>query len=99
MDEADEAAEVVGIRLGQDAVAEVEDVAGPAFGAAQDVLRAALDPLPWPEQDRPVEIPLDSPVVPIRSQATSSGTRQSMPITSPPTVLRSSRRCASPVAK
>ena len=36
---------------------------------------------------------------PTRSQATSSGTRQSTPITSPPASARSSSRCASPVAK
>jgi hypothetical protein len=50
VDEPNEASEIIGIRLGQDTVAEVEDVARPALSAAQDVLRSALDALPWPQQ-------------------------------------------------
>src|SRR3954447_8327931 len=60
----------------------------PAATRSQGPSRAAPSRLPW--------IPWSWPT---RSQAASSGTRQSTPITSPPTSARSSSRCASPVAK
>src|SRR5204862_4955389 len=46
VDEPHQPPQIVGIRLGHDAVPEVEDVTGTAFGAAQYVLRLALDALP-----------------------------------------------------
>jgi hypothetical protein len=46
VDELDEAAEVVRVRVREHPVAEVEDVAGVAGGASQHVLGGCLDPLP-----------------------------------------------------
>src|SRR5947208_16231977 len=55
-----EARQHVRIGGGKDAVAEVEDMPGPAAGARKHVEGARLDSLPRPEQDRGVEIALDA---------------------------------------
>src|SRR5438445_64735 len=46
-------------RIGEDAVAEVEDVAGPAPGAAEDVAHSRLERGARSEQRRGVQVPLD----------------------------------------
>src|SRR5581483_11769922 len=46
------------VGLGEDAVADVEDVAGPAAGALEDVEGGRLRPLPRAEEDGGVEVPL-----------------------------------------
>ena len=56
-------AEHVGIGVGHDAVAEVEDVARPAGRAREHVERRRLDPLPRPEEDGAVEVALHAAVV------------------------------------
>src|SRR5215211_4373003 len=58
----DEPGEDSWIRLGQDSVAEVEDVPGPSRDCAQDPPRRRLDALPRPEKHRGVEIPLHAAV-------------------------------------
>ncbi len=100
MDELDQAAEVVGVGGREDAVAEVEDVTGPAAGAGEDVEGGRLDPLPRAEQDGRVEVALHR-VAPGRPaiQPPSSGTRQSRPIASPPAAAIAPSRCAVPVPK
>ena len=51
--------EDVRVRLGQDSVAEVEDVAGTACRAAEHVECFALDDFPRREEDGRIEVPLD----------------------------------------
>src|SRR5919198_1797121 len=63
VDELHQAAKVVRMRVRQYAVAQVEDVARAASGAAKDVLRGRLHALPWAEEDRRVEVALDAPVL------------------------------------
>ena len=58
--ELDEPAEHVGVGRRQHAVAEVEDVPGPAAGSGEHVERARLDALPRAEQQRRVEVALDA---------------------------------------
>ena len=94
MHERAQPAEHVGVGVGHDAVAEVEDVARAAGRAREHVERRRLDPLPRPEEDGAVEVALHAAVVADRSQPQSSGIRQSSPITSPP----ASRICSSSVA-
>ena len=59
VDEVDEVCQLVGIRAGQHAVAEVEDVSGPPRVLAEDPAGAFLDPFPGPEEEGRVEIALD----------------------------------------
>src|SRR5204863_3004187 len=49
-------------RLGRYAVAEVEDVAGPAAGPPQHVARALADQIRRTEEDRRLEVALDAAV-------------------------------------
>jgi len=57
------------VGTGQDSVAEVEDVPGPAAGACQHIERSLLDALPRPQQDGGIEIALDAALVPDRLPA------------------------------
>ena len=69
----------------QDAVAEVEDVAGPAAGALEHFVGRGEDAIERREQQRRIEIALDArDRSRCASHASSSGVRQSAPITSPP---------------
>ena len=90
----DEPAEHVGVGLREDAVAEVEDVARAGRAAASSIARRAPDPLPRPEQDAPGRGCPARRFSPTAAQPSSSGIRQSRPITSPP-AARHQRRAAS----
>src|SRR5947208_11245118 len=59
----DHVAQLVSRRLRQHAVAQVEDVAGPAVGVAQDLQRALADDLTRSQEHGRVEISLDAAVV------------------------------------
>src|SRR5438046_2787488 len=61
-DELGEPRQHVGIGLRKDTVAEVEDVARPSAGPAQDVERRPLRPLPRAEQNGGLEIALNRPL-------------------------------------
>ena len=58
MHELNEAAQVARIRLGEHAVAEVEDVARAPANRLEDPQGGRLDPLPRAEQQRRLEVPL-----------------------------------------
>src|SRR5688572_1531017 len=60
MHELDEAAQYRRISVRQHTVPQVEDVPGPPCNRGQNSLRRALHPLPWPEQQRRVEVSLDA---------------------------------------
>src|SRR5688572_19675660 len=60
MDEIDQPAQNRRIAVGQDAVAQVEDMARPARGAAQDIPRAGFGRSPASEHARRVEVALYS---------------------------------------
>ena len=90
-------ARIVGVGLGQDAVAEVEDVPGAAAGCGEDPSRhARLDRLARPEEQRGVEVALDAARSPTSAQAVGRGRSASRaPMTSPPASAcrRRSRPC------
>ena len=86
-------------RTRQHAVAEIEDVPGPAARASQHVVGAGEQAIDGAEQQRRIEIALDAAVGADESQASSSGSRQSMPITSPPASARSRRIAVVPTPK
>ena len=54
-------------RAREDAVPEVEDVAGAARGATQDLLGGAVRPMARTEEQRRIEVALDGPVGPNRA--------------------------------
>ena len=62
MDEVDEASQVVRVGLGQDAVAEVEDVARPAARPREDPAGLLGDGVARAEQESRVEVALDGAV-------------------------------------
>src|SRR3989442_223387 len=62
MDDLDDGLERLDRGLGQDAVAEVEDVAGAAGGAPQHVARPLEQHVARPEQQRRIEVALDRAV-------------------------------------
>ena len=64
MDEVDEAAQVLRIGLGQDAVAEVEDVAGSCRCLGEDRPCTGLRRFPPSQQPRRVEVALDTSIRP-----------------------------------
>ena len=62
VDEIHEAAQDVGIGLGKDAMAEVEDVARAAAGEIEDPARRLLDVRPRSEEEGRIEVALDGSV-------------------------------------
>src|SRR5437867_11052214 len=60
VDEIDEPSDVVHRRFGEDAVPQVEDVAGAAGGAVEDRLGVAPNYLEVGKEDRRIEVPLDA---------------------------------------
>src|ERR1700740_160459 len=88
-------------RFGQDPVAEVEDVTGPASRAPQDVSHPGFERRARREERGRVQVPLEGGARsgPMRSQAWASGIRQSTPITSPPAAAKSSSSPAVSVPK
>ena len=64
MDVVDEGTHVLDRRAGQDAVAQVEDVAGTASRAPQDVVHAGQEALARGEEQRRIEVALDGDVGP-----------------------------------
>ena len=86
--------------FGQDAVAEIEDVAGTSGGAAKNVFRARFQFFPVGEQQYGIEISLHGgTVIEMRCQPSSSGMRQSRPITSAPVSFIAGRSVALSVPK
>ena len=85
---------------GQDAVAEVEDVARPAGGLAEDRRRAAPGGAPSRRAGARVEVALDcrDPADPSASRPRARS-RQSSPMTSPPASAIASSSAAVPVPK
>ena len=73
-------------RLGQDAVAEVEDVAGPAAGLLEDAPSLPLDLGRTAKRTTGSRLPWTATCEPRRLQARSRSTRQSRPMTVPPGV-------------
>ena len=55
-------AEVVGVGAREDAVPQVEDVAGPPVVLGEDPAGRLLDALPGPQEQHRVQVPLDGPV-------------------------------------
>ena len=74
------------------AVADVKDVSGPARRPPQDGHALTLHDLPGRLEHDGIEISLYCMVESDRSQATSSGIRQSTPITLPPASAIASSR-------
>ena len=68
----------------QHAVAEIEDVSRASAGASQHIVGRGEQAVVRAEQQRRIEVALDAAVVPDDRQASSSGRRQSTPMTSPP---------------
>ena len=92
--------DVLDRRRRQDAVAEIEDVAGPSAGAAQHVVGRGEQAIERAEQQRRIEVALDARGRGrSRAQASSSGIRQSTPMTSPPASRSSARIAAVPTPK
>ena len=84
----------------QDAVAEVEDVAGAAARAGEDVERGRLDRSHGPRSDGRVEVALHRPLgADGQPAARRAATRQSRPIASPPAAAIEPSRCVVPVPK
>ena len=79
---------------GNDAVAEIEDVAGASGGLIEDVVDAAAHELGVREEGDGIEIALDRAGVVEAAPGLSSGVRQSRPRTSAPVSRMAGRRLA-----
>ena len=85
MDQVDDAAEDVGVGLGQDAPAQVEHVAGPAGVGVEHGAGGARPRCPTGARHTVgSRLPCTATSGPRRARARSSGTRQSTPTTSAP---------------
>ena len=84
----------------EDAVAEVEDVAGTPAGRLEDGVGRTLNAVPRTEEQRGIEVaPGRRGPIRLCSQPSPSGMRQSRPMTSPPAAAIDSSRCDVPVPK
>ena len=99
VDELGESGERRRIGRRQDAVPEVEDVAGPPGDGVEDPDGRPLDAVEGPEENGRVEISLHAVVGADQGPTALDRQRQSRPITSPPAAAIEERRWVAPVAK